>query len=80
LPAAINEASAIDGTAIVDALVAANELPNLPHLDPEMIGHVALARIKEALLAVTVRERAGQSLRAAAVARTKSARSRRIPL
>jgi len=53
LPAAINEAFAIDGPAIVDAVVAANELPNLPHLDPEMIGHVALAKIKEALLAVT---------------------------
>jgi pyruvate dehydrogenase (quinone) len=31
--AALAEAFAIDGPAIVDAVVVANELPNLPHLD-----------------------------------------------
>jgi thiamine pyrophosphate-dependent acetolactate synthase large subunit-like protein len=29
---------AVDGSAIVDAVVAANELPNLPHLDLELLG------------------------------------------
>lgn len=55
LKAALAEAFAIDGPAIVDAVVVANELPNLPHLDLDMIGHFALAKIKEALLAVTGR-------------------------
>ena len=49
------EAFAIDGPAIVDAVVVANELPNLPHLDLDMVEHFALAKIKEALLAVTGR-------------------------
>ena len=49
------EAFAIDGPAIVDAVVVSNELPNLPHLDLDMIGHFALAKIKEAVLAVTGR-------------------------
>jgi thiamine pyrophosphate-dependent acetolactate synthase large subunit-like protein len=53
LKGALNEAFAIDGPAIVDAVVAANELPNLPHLDLEMVGKVALAKAKEALLALT---------------------------
>ena len=53
LKAAIGEAFAAQGPAIVDAVVVANELPNLPHLDLEMIGHVALAKAKEALLAIT---------------------------
>ena len=55
LKAAVAEAFAIDGPAIVDAVVVANELPNLPHLDLDMIGHFAVAKIKEALLAVTGR-------------------------
>jgi hypothetical protein len=33
LKAAIDAAFAIDGPAIVDAVIVANELPNLPHLD-----------------------------------------------
>jgi pyruvate dehydrogenase (quinone) len=53
LTAAIREAFAFDGPAIVDAVVVANELPNVPHLDLDMIGNVALAKIKEAVLAVT---------------------------
>jgi hypothetical protein len=36
-----------------DAVVASNELANLPHVDLDMIGHVAAAKIKEAVLAVT---------------------------
>jgi pyruvate dehydrogenase (quinone) len=53
LKAAISEALAVDGPAIVDAVVVANELPNLPHLDLEMIGNFAMAKVKEAILAVT---------------------------
>jgi thiamine pyrophosphate-dependent acetolactate synthase large subunit-like protein len=53
LKAAIGEAFAIDGPAIVDAAVVPDELPNLPHLELDMIGHFALAKIKEAVLAVT---------------------------
>ncbi|MFZ3324356.1 MAG: thiamine pyrophosphate-dependent enzyme, partial [Methylocella sp.] len=53
LKSAINEAFAVDGPAIVDAVVVANELPNLPHLDLDMIGHFALAKVREAVLAVT---------------------------
>jgi hypothetical protein len=49
------EAFAIEGPAIVDAVVVSNELPNLPHLDLDMIGHFALAKIKGAILAVTGR-------------------------
>ena len=55
LKAVLAEAFAIDGPAIVDAVVVSNELPNLPHLDLDMIGHFALAKIKEAVLAVTSR-------------------------
>jgi pyruvate dehydrogenase (quinone) len=53
LKGAISEAFAADGPAIVDAVVAANELPNLPHIELETVGHYAVAKIKEALLAVT---------------------------
>jgi pyruvate dehydrogenase (quinone) len=53
LKAAISEAFAADGPAIVDAFVVANEMPNMPHLELEQIGHFAIAKIKEAVLAVT---------------------------
>jgi pyruvate dehydrogenase (quinone) len=53
LHAEINEALKVDGPAIVDCVVAADEMPNLPHIDLETVGHYALAKIKEALLAVT---------------------------
>jgi len=53
LRAAISEAFAVDGPAIVDAVVAADEIPNVPHVDLETLGHFALAKIKEAVLAVT---------------------------
>ena len=42
----------VEGPAIVDAAVVANELPNMPHLDLEQLGF-ALAKAKEAVLAVT---------------------------
>jgi pyruvate dehydrogenase (quinone) len=53
LKAAIEGAFAIDGPAIIDAVVVSNELPNLPHLDIEMVGRVAVAKVKEAILALT---------------------------
>jgi pyruvate dehydrogenase (quinone) len=53
LDAAISEAFAVDGPAIVDAVVAADEIPNLPHIDLDTLRHFAQAKIKEAVLAVT---------------------------
>jgi pyruvate dehydrogenase (quinone) len=53
LRAAISAAFAADGPAIVDAVVAADEIPNLPHVDLDTVGHFAVAKIKEAVLAVT---------------------------
>ncbi len=50
---AISQALKAEGPAIVDCVVAADELPNLPHLDLEKIGNFAEAKIKEAVLAVT---------------------------
>jgi pyruvate dehydrogenase (quinone) len=53
LKEAISGALAVDGPAIIDAVVDPNELPNVPHIEADMIGHVALAKIKEAVAAVT---------------------------
>jgi len=53
LKAAISEALAVKGPAIVDAVVIANEMPNIPHVELEQIGHYAMAKIREAVLAVT---------------------------
>jgi pyruvate dehydrogenase (quinone) len=53
LATAISEAFAVEGPAIVDAVVVSDELPNVPHLELDMIEHFALAKIKEAVLAVT---------------------------
>jgi hypothetical protein len=50
---AIAEALAVDGPAIVDAVVAADEMPNMPHVELEQVGNYAIAKIKEAVLAVT---------------------------
>jgi pyruvate dehydrogenase (quinone) len=52
LKSVIAEALACEGPAIVDAVVAADELPNLPHVDLAQLGHFAQAKIREALLAV----------------------------
>jgi thiamine pyrophosphate-dependent acetolactate synthase large subunit-like protein len=49
----VSEALQSDGPAIVDAVIAADELPNLPHVDFDKIGQFAIAKIKEAALAVT---------------------------
>jgi pyruvate dehydrogenase (quinone) len=52
LHAEINEAFKVDGPAIVDVVVAADEMPNLPHIDLRTVGHYSVAKIKEAVLAV----------------------------
>jgi thiamine pyrophosphate-dependent acetolactate synthase large subunit-like protein len=53
LKAAIDQAFAIDGPAIIDAVVPSNELPNLPHLELDTVSQVAVAKVKEALLTLT---------------------------
>jgi pyruvate dehydrogenase (quinone) len=53
LETAISEAFKVDGPAIIDAVVPADEMPNLPHIDLDTVGHFAMAKIKEAVLAVT---------------------------
>jgi pyruvate dehydrogenase (quinone) len=52
LKAALREAFAADGPAIVDCVVAADEMPNMPHLELDQIGNYAIAKIKEAVQAV----------------------------
>lgn len=49
LKAAISEALAVDGPAIVDAQVVPHELPNLPHMNFGLIERVAFAKVKEAI-------------------------------
>jgi len=53
LHAEINGALKVDGPAIVDCVVTANEMPNFPHLELDKLGNYAVAKIKEALLACT---------------------------
>jgi pyruvate dehydrogenase (quinone) len=53
LPDAIDQSLKADGPAIVDCVVPANELPNLPLLEPELIANYAKAKIKEEILAFT---------------------------
>lgn len=53
LKKAIADALACEGPAVVDCVVAADELPNLPHIDVNMIGNYALAKIKEVVMSVT---------------------------
>jgi pyruvate dehydrogenase (quinone) len=50
---AISQALKAEGPAIIDCVVAADELPNLPHIDLETLGNFAEAKIKEAVLAAT---------------------------
>jgi thiamine pyrophosphate-dependent acetolactate synthase large subunit-like protein len=49
----IADALACEGPAIIDAVVVADELPNLPHVELGQIGRFAQAKIREAVLAVT---------------------------
>jgi pyruvate dehydrogenase (quinone) len=53
LRSTLGKALACEGPAIVDAVVAADELPNLPHVELGRIGRVAQAKIREAVMAVT---------------------------
>jgi thiamine pyrophosphate-dependent acetolactate synthase large subunit-like protein len=55
LRSTIAEAFAAEGPAIVDCVVAPDEMPNVPHIDPELAGHYVVAKIKEAVIAVTSR-------------------------
>jgi pyruvate dehydrogenase (quinone) len=55
LRGAIAEALAADGPAIVDSVVAADEMPNMPHIDLEQARHYAIAKIKGAVIAATGR-------------------------
>ena len=50
---AIDKALKAEGPAIVDCVVPADEMPNFPHLELDKIGNYAIAKIKEAVLAVT---------------------------
>jgi pyruvate dehydrogenase (quinone) len=50
---AIDQAFKAEGPAIVDCVVAADELPNLPHVELDQIENFAKAKIKETVLAVT---------------------------
>jgi pyruvate dehydrogenase (quinone) len=46
----IDEALKADGPAIIDCVVAANEMPNVPHIELEKVGNYAVAKIKERYL------------------------------
>jgi pyruvate dehydrogenase (quinone) len=50
---AIDQAFKTDCPAIIDCVVAPDELPNVPHLELETMGNFAKAKIKETILAVT---------------------------
>jgi pyruvate dehydrogenase (quinone) len=50
---AIHKAFNANGPAIVDCVVSADELPNLPHIDLERVANFAKAKIKETILAFT---------------------------
>src|SRR5262249_37657707 len=52
LSTALSKAFASDRPAIVNAVVAADELPNLPQVDLSMVQHVTVAKLKEAMLAL----------------------------
>jgi pyruvate dehydrogenase (quinone) len=53
LRGAVSQALTSDGPAIVDCVVAADEMPNFPHLELEKIGNYAAAKVREVMLRVT---------------------------
>jgi pyruvate dehydrogenase (quinone) len=53
LEAELREAFATDGPVIVDCVVPADEMPNVPHIELDQIGNYAVAKIKEMVHAVT---------------------------
>src|SRR5262249_54176748 len=52
---AIAQAMAVDGPAIVDCVVSPDEMPNVPHIELDLATNYAIAKVKEAVLAVTAR-------------------------
>jgi pyruvate dehydrogenase (quinone) len=50
---AISAGLTADGPVIIDCVVAADELPNAPHLELSTVSNVAKAKVKEAILSVT---------------------------
>ena len=50
---AIDQGLKADGPAIIDCVVPADELPNVPHIELGKVANVAKAKIKEAIIAVT---------------------------
>jgi pyruvate dehydrogenase (quinone) len=50
---AIDQAFNAEGPAIVDCVIPADELPNIPHIELEKIKKFAKAKVKETILAVT---------------------------
>ena len=50
---AIDQALKAEGPAIIDCVVPADELPNVPHIDLDKIANVAKAKVKEMVLKVT---------------------------
>ena len=50
---AIDQGLKAKGPAIIDCVVPADELPNLPHIDLERVENFAKAKVKERILAVT---------------------------
>jgi pyruvate dehydrogenase (quinone) len=53
LQSTLVEAFACSGPAIVDCVVVADEMPNLPHVELDQVRGYALSRIKESIAAVT---------------------------
>jgi thiamine pyrophosphate-dependent acetolactate synthase large subunit-like protein len=52
LVAGLTEAFRSDGPAIVDCVVAGDEMPNMPHIEAAQAGNYALAKVKEAIARV----------------------------
>jgi pyruvate dehydrogenase (quinone) len=50
---AIEQGLNAEGPAIIDCVIPADELPNVPHIELDKVVNVAEAKIKEAILAVT---------------------------
>ena len=50
---AIDQALKAEGPTIIDCVVPADELPNVPHIDLDKIANVAKAKVKEMVLEVT---------------------------
>jgi pyruvate dehydrogenase (quinone) len=50
---AIDDGFKAEGPTIIECVVPADELPNVPHIQPEIVANVAKAKVKERILAVT---------------------------